>query len=333
MSATGGTIHDVSRQYRERLAQAEGSALRDLEAAYRVVWGGLEEELIALEPALGGGTPISADALRREARVRALLAQVEGEIDRVAGDFAPTLTALQAQASVLGRAATLAQLAAAGITLEAALPNLALIDLVGRLQDGSPLRSLLDELGPDAARRVESALIGTLGRGIGPRRAIPSIREALGGNMARAETIARTEIVGAYRRASWRQAQERKDVLDGWTWSAAIDSPDQPCVVCWSMHGSFHSLDESLDSHPRCRCAQIFTPKDSMIDLGPSGEDVFTSLDDAEQRRILGPAAHDLYRDGRITLADLVEPVDHPRWGPGLRRRSLESLGYGRLAS
>ena len=221
----------------------------------------------------------------------------------------------------------MAMLARAGYQDLVALPNTALVGLVGRLQDGSPLRALLDELGPDAAKQVERALIAGVGRGIGPREVVREVRTALGGNMSRALTISRTEVVGAYRRASAEQAQARRDLLAGWTWLASVDSTDAPCVVCLAMHGTWHTMNETLDSHPNCRCSAAYLPVDSMADLGPTGEDWFEDQPDEVQRRLLGPTAHAAYLNGDVALKDFVQRVNDPRWGPGLRRRSNRDLG------
>lgn len=331
MSAPPGDIHAVAAEYLGRLEAAESAAMRELESRYRDVFNALQSDLQALQERIDGaierGQPLNADWLRRERRVRIVLDQIEEEVGRIAEGLATSTAQVQSQAAILGSRSVLATLAAGGITDRVALPNTALIDLVGRLQDGSPLRDLLDDLGPDASRRAEAALVETIGRGTGPRKAIPAIQDALGGNLARAETIARTEIVGSYRRASYRQAQAHADVLVGWTWVAAVSSRDAPCAVCYAMHGTFHPMNEQMYSHPRCRCVQAFVPRGSMADLGPDGEEMFDALPEEEQRSILGPAAHDAYRAGRITLADIPKRVDHPRWGPGLRRRSNAEMG------
>ncbi len=67
--------------------------------------------------------------------------------------------------------------------------------------------------------------------------------------------------------------------------------------------------------------------------LGDSVEEAFDGRGpqparqpEATQRAMLGPGAYDLYRDGTITLSDLVEIKHDPRWGPTLRRRSLKDL-------
>ena len=80
----------------------------------------------------------------------------------------------QAQRAAVGMAEEHAeQLALAGLGVPppgvtvtwARLPREAVTDLVGFLQDGSPLRDLLDELGSEASRAVRDALVAGVATG------------------------------------------------------------------------------------------------------------------------------------------------------------------------
>lgn len=335
MVDAGLTIHGIANQYQQRLRQREAAAEQALIRAYATTWSRVDTEVESiardLQERFYDDQPLPEWRVREYERARILRRQVAQEVGQITEGYGATMTRLQAEAVVLGRGATIAMLAGLGWGDLVALPNTALIDLVGRLQDGSPLRRLLDTLGPEAAAGVEDALVAGLGRGAGPREVAREVRRAMGGNMARALTISRTEVVGSYRRASARQAREYREMLAGWTWLAAIDSPDAPCAVCCAMHGTWHSLDEDLHSHPNCRCTQAFLPHRSLADLGPTGEEWFDEQDEAVQLRILGPTAQQAYRNGDVVLADFVKPVADPEWGPGLRRRSNRELGLGRI--
>lgn len=320
-------IHEIASRYRRRLAQREAAAEAGLIRAYGQVWDAVWDDVARLaaelEEAFLDDRPLATWRVREYERGRILLRQIEAEVGQIAEGYGATLTRLQAEAVVLGRGATLAMLAAGGLGDLVALPSAALVDLVGRLSDGSPLRALLDELGPDAAWRVERALVEGVGRGIGPREVARQMRDALGGNMARALTISRTEVVGSYRRASHRQAEQHRDLLEGWVWLAAIDAFDPPCVVCLAMHGTWHTMEEALHSHPNCRCTQAFMPRGSEVDLGADGLEWFDGQDDDTRLAILGPTALAAWQDGLVGLPDFVLPTRHPQWGPGLRRAPL----------
>jgi len=115
-----------------------------------------------------------------------------------------------------------------GVTVTwARLPESALEQMVGHLQDGSPLRELLDALGPAASETICRELISGLALGQNPRDVAHRIRDALDGNRKRAELIARTEMLRAYREATRQSYQANGDVVKGWVWHAARD--DRTC--------------------------------------------------------------------------------------------------------
>src|SRR5690606_4098607 len=111
---------------------------------------------------------------------------------------------------------------------------------------------------------------------------------------------------------------------------------DRTCPVCIAMHGTFHTLDETMDSHPACRCAMIPWTR-SWEELGfpgipdrrtrvEPGVEWFARQDAATQRRILGPAKYAAYQAGDLELMDLVGVKTHPRWGRTRFERSLRSI-------
>ncbi len=131
------------------------------------------------------------------------------------------------------------------------------------------------------------------------------------------------------------------DILDGWWWRATLS--ECTCQVCWAMNGSIHALEEDLSSHPDCRCVQVPIAKtfaqinaeygyesggttDTSYVQFDADEKFRESLTKAQQIKILGPEKFSLWEDGKITLADLVQPTHHRGWGPGLRATTLREL-------
>jgi hypothetical protein len=97
------------------------------------------------------------------------------------------------------------------------------------------------------------------------------------------------------------------------------------CAVCLAMDGTVHQLSEDFASHPSCRCAAV--PITEYSDPpGETGEEWFAKQPEELQRKILGPSKHSLYKTGTMSLSDLVEKTNHPRWGPGLTEASLKTL-------
>ena len=135
------------------------------------------------------------------------------------------------------------------------LPVEAVSDLVGLTRRGSPLRALLDELGPEASKAVRDGLIQGLALGHNPRKVARAIRGEIGGNLVRALRISRTEMLRSYREATRRNYEANSDIIAGWRWLAA--KQPRTCAMCLAMDGSFHTLKEHLDDHPNGRCAMV----------------------------------------------------------------------------
>jgi SPP1 gp7 family putative phage head morphogenesis protein len=132
------------------------------------------------------------------------------------------------------------------------LPKLAVENLAGFLADGSPLSSILSALSADAVSVVRASLINGVVSGQGVREIARGMREALGGNLRRAQVLARTEVLRAYRETSRQTYSANRDVLNGWRWHSALDR--RTCAICYAMHGTLHGFNETLNDHPQGRC-------------------------------------------------------------------------------
>lgn len=140
--------------------------------------------------------------------------------------------------------------------------------------------------------------------------------------------------IRAYRETSLA-AYRSSPAVAGWIWIAQATA----CPVCQAEHGSEHTLDETLDSHPACRCTAM--PKTlSWAELGypgiadgrPSiqpGPERFAALPEADKLAVLGRARLDAYNAGEITLHDMVRETHSERWGAGKRTATLAELGVG----
>lgn len=283
-----------------------------------------------------------SDALSRVlVRQRALLQQTKEEIQRLATTMGVRIEAAQSAMIDLG-------LAHANGLMEASLPpgmafnrlpKAAIQELVGTLSDGSPLNDVLGRYGEVAAASIREALIAGVAMGQNPRAVAFELRKALGMSAVGLARITRTETLRAYRLASLESYKANSDVLDGWVWIASVGP--RCCAVCVSMHGSVHPLTKPFVSHVCCRCSaaprtkswsQIFSRPvniaETRMDID-SGEHIFARLDSATQLKILGRGKYNLYKAGQLQLSDLVAETYNPRWGQGLRERSLREVVRG----
>jgi SPP1 gp7 family putative phage head morphogenesis protein len=325
----------AAAEFRAALLRRDEAALKRLMAAYGPVYARVQADVARLTAqiaaARAAGTTVRPSWLLEKGRLETLQRQVVAEWARYAETASAVITDTQRQAVAAAtqeaHALIVAALDDAGVAAVADVARLhpaAVADLIGALGDGSPLKTLLDTLGQQAARDVAAALTHAVAVGRSPRQTAREIRGALGGDLNRALTIARTEHLRAYRGASLRSYQENSDILRGWQWRA---SPSRrTCPVCLAMDGTEHPLDEAFGSHVNCRCTPIPLLRDRPTPARETGEEWFARQPAAVQREMLGPGKYALYQQGQIGLADLVGVTHDPQWGTVRYQRSIREL-------
>lgn len=324
---------------------ADREAANDLIRAYATAWARLKVRLDAITRQIADanarGEALGVSWLFQQNRLQSLMRQVEDEVAAIVPAADRAIVARQLQAIGWGQqSAQQMTLAGMGTPPPGAyvnwsqLPVDATVDLVGRLRNGSPLRALLDELGPQASQGAREALIRGIVAGRGPREIAREVRNALGTSLARAQTITRTEVLRAYRETSRRSYAANSDVVEGWIWHSALDR--RTCAFCWAMHGTIHESDEQMATHPSCRCAMLPLAK-TWADLGftgvpesrvpvTAGSDLFARLSPADQLAVLGPGKYAAYSAGRISLDDLVGFKRTRDWGRTGYERPLRDV-------
>lgn len=212
---------------------------------------------------------------------------------------------------------------------------------------GTSLGDLFDSLDQDTADRLYRVLLAGLADGDNPASVASLISGVLDSSLSRALTIARTEMLGAYRSAQLDNYRANSDVVGQWQW--CCDQGPRTCELCLGMDGSIHDLDEDMDSHVNCRCSanpvtlswsDILAPfgvdgsdldaEDALDNTRLTGQEWFDQQDAATQRSILGPAAYNAYSAGAISsLSDFIGQRDAETGGTGggYYRKSLKDLG------
>lgn len=329
------TVYEAARAWLKRLRGMDAAVAAQLIEAYLPIEARIAHELQLLQKQVAqaiadGENPVTW--IRRTERLEILRRQVVDEIERYMGYAAQTI--IGAQRNVLGESVEAAEaIVRAG---QAQTPNRAVAlaqwdrvpvqsfeSLVGFLSDGSPMREWLLEKAPETWEEVQARLLHGLAVGQNPRVVGRAITEALDGNRVRAQATARQTMMNNSRTATLDNFRANRRVLNGWYWFAACDM--RTCPVCWAKHGTFHGLNEGLYSHINCRCTAV----PGVIDVPvtwETGAARFANLDPDEQEQIIGPGALALYREGRITLEDFPARTHSPRWGPGLRKRTVGEL-------
>jgi HK97 family phage portal protein len=338
------SLEEALQSFRSRMLKQETAAVRDVTNAYLAAEKRILGKLEALEARINAareeGQEITPDWIERQRRYFELLEQIENEFTQLGATGERRLAAAQSQmlsfAQVDARelAFRAAGTAPPGISVNwNRLPSAALENLVGFASDGSPLRDLFDAIGPAASQSVREVLAAGIAAGENPRVIARGVKAALGVPRARAENIARTEVLRAYRETARQSYQANRDIVNGWIWHAALS--EETCPACWAMHGTKHSIDEKLDDHPQGRCVAVpvtkswaeITGDDSIPDTRPQvvpGPELFAQMPADEQRRIVGPEAYRLMQQGQIRLTDMVHQTSDQRWGTMRRASTLQ---------
>jgi SPP1 gp7 family putative phage head morphogenesis protein len=181
-------------------------------------------------------------------------------------------------------------------------------------------------LSREATRSVRSALRLGMAAGDNPRTvARDMIRRTEGvfnGGLARAEVIARTELLDGYRNATNQAYVANRDVLDGWQWLAELS--ERTCPACLSMNGTMWPVNEPgpMDHHcGRCTSVPVIKPLNQLGIGGPEPRSAvpdslgwFKSQPEAVQRQIMGPGRYDAWLAGRFPPERWAQRVETDGW-------------------
>lgn len=340
------TLAALTAQQRAERARLEADAAARLVTAYGRAWAAIDRDLAALtqaiEAAQSRGETVNAAWLARQSRYRALMDQVETQINGLALQAGPLVR--QQQAAAIGAAANHAE-ALARAALGPPPPGVAVTwnrvpveatrELIGALGDGRPLGDLLARMGSDARIAADDALTTALLRGQSPRIAAQALEAAVQGmGRNRALRLARSSMLDAYR-DSTLAAYRQNDVITAYKRIAAYGP--RTCLACLALSGKIYPLGQDFSRHAGCRCALLPVCR-SWAELGypgipepaqpEDGAEWFARQPEATQRAMLGPTAYPLFVKGNITLADFVEEGTN-RWGPYTAQRPLRDVLAG----
>lgn len=346
------TLEQAVKQFRDALRQKEDRAVLQMRGAAMIaekrIQGDLDALLLRVEQAAANGETVDAAWLDQEASLRALLLAIEATYTSLGSDAAPKL-ADQQRAAVTDAARASETLATAAVgpapgslSLQwNALPTGAIEALVGFASDGSPLSDLIAAIGPDTAQAIRAALIQGTAAGDNPRQVARAMRQGAQAQIdlsrARAETIARTEMLRAAREASRQSYEANSDVVTGYTRVCAGDS--RVCAACFALHGTKYEGSAILPSHPSCRCCMVaitkswaeITGDESIPDTRPvieTADALFARLSDTDKETVLGRGGYAAWNNGNGTpLSAFGVVLQDARWGPTVRVATLSELG------
>lgn len=276
------------------------------------------------------GKTVNRDWLRRSLRYQSLIRQAQSEIRNYSSGVLRFIEDRQRSAIDLGQSHA-ADLIQQGAEISfARLPSEAINEMVGVLEDGSPLSKVLERLGKDAAGQIRNNLIAGLGQGHSVQRIARQIRSDIDMPRWNALRLARNESMRAYRQSTLETYAANSDVLDGWYWISARST--RTCLACWDLHGTFFPLSKTFfPAHVCCRCTSIPAVKGSHPNI-TAGSVLFDQLPAKDQLTVLGPTRYEMYSKG-TALEDFVILTRDKDWGGAYQVRPLYRMKDRRKAA
>ncbi len=321
----------LSERFRERLVGDQKTQARRMIQLYLGIWRDtllpqvrrLEREIAAMATP----TPYKVQQLATSVRTEIM------DFARIVGrDMTDTMRqaiadALQESTELIIAGASFnrrVQVAAELFSLNAASVEV----MASFLSPASPLVQMFDSVGPHVAQGVQEKIMAGIVLGHNPRVIARDISRTTAQSLTWALRTTRTAQMYAYREATRQNFVANAHVLDGWIWSAALDS--RCCMSCIDQHGSLHPVYETLNEHHNGRCGMIPMVKDTRSPIQESGEDWFKRQSLDMQRRMMGPKKHEAWLGGMFEFNQLTHTRVDKVWGPMKTEASLRAiLGEG----
>lgn len=345
------SIQEIIAGYQAELEALNIASTQRLVGAYQRAFTRLEtmQDAVILEIANAktAGKAVTQAMINRQTNYKRLLDETEAEMTRLSAltfaeiDGGQIETAQigtdMAEALVRGVFEDLPEDISASIMATFnRMPREAVEAMVGAMQEGSPLPDLLATFGADSAQSIGDALVTNLLSGRNPRAVAKAMTSTWGIPLNRAMAIARTEQLRSYRAATHASYRANAHIVKGWRWHAHMGP--RTCMGCLALHGTTHTLEETLDDHVLGRCVAIpVTP--SWAELGleglpdtrlpleeGDGERWFTAQPEAVQRQMMGPGKLEAWNAGQYEFSQLAKETNDVRWGRAFVEAPLKDL-------
>ena len=330
-----GRVERYLRSFRQRVLAGETEQVAEMAERWYAVEQRLEAAYLALarevDALRAAGQPVNAKKLTELARYRSLIGQAQAETSQYQAWAANLIAARQRELARMGidDAAELIRSSYLEVGSTVArfdfLPIEAVETMIGYAGNGSPLYDLLIQSYPQTVQDLTSTLVQAVAKGDNPRKTARKMANAMGGNLERSLTVARTEQLRTYRTTATEQ-MKASGVVEGWYWRSAKQT--RTCAACLAMDDgvTIHDLDEDLTDHPRGRCFKQPAIKGLEPVQMQSGTAYFQELPEDTQRRMLGKDKYEAWQNGQFAFADLAKRRKSAEWGTHVSVASLKEL-------
>jgi len=322
------TILELSRQFRRAIDKNDAAALRRLVDAYTRIYAKLQDKINLLTDVIEMENPTRAQLARME-RYKSLIAQVEAEMTNYQTILANEVEAIGRDAITFASRDTARMMKAIGSEygVDVAfqrLPTEAIKSLLGFLAEDGPLFERIGTYAGEAAQTVANTILEAVAMGKGPREVARLIRKDLGENLTAALRTTRTVQLWSYREATRANYLNNSDIIEGWYWYAALEN--DPCMACIAEHGTFHTMDETLDDHYNGRCAMLPAIRGLGNPVEQSGEEWFNTLDEGKQKELMGQGKYEAWKEGQFEFNQMIGKHTDDVYGQMTTETALKDL-------
>lgn len=296
-------VTKAAQRHDKELAAADEANFQLIEDAYSLMYDRIQGDIDALTLAIEKLESPTIEDIERLPQYKRLMRVAEEELDKFTTTMEVMLGAAGISALSLGlsHSEELVNIMTGGGF--AGLEANVLRPLLDFLQEGGALYTRLQELTGSVVDGVIQTIIDGVMKGQNPRVIAAAIQDAFGRGLTDALRMMRTLQLYAYRQAALANYLETGGIVTGWVWFAHLDS--DVCLSCVSMHGTIHSLEETLNDHHNGRCAPLPYIPEFGNPVEQSGEDWFKSLSPAQQAQMMGNGKFQAWRDGLFQFNQL----------------------------
>ena len=317
------TVAELAAAFKAAIDKADAAALTRLAKTYMVLYERMQGKLDSYLLALSKLQNPTKGQVMRLTQYQSLIDALETELTKYSAYVEVEIRNSVDGAVEMAIKQTKAYLAAAGYSMPATLPKNAIIAMLGFLKEDAPLWARLNKLAPMNAQKVADALLEGIAFGYNPAKTASMFESVMGNGLTDAMRMSRTAQLYASREANRAMYVANDDVVSGWVWYSSLDT--DTCMACAAEHGTFHTNDESMDSHYSCRCTSIPVVK-GYDDKIQTGEDWFKGLSEKQQRDMMGGDTYAAWKEGKFDLSDMAGRRHDDVYGEMLARVPLSEL-------
>lgn len=296
------TATELAIAFKKAIDRQDAAALSRLVKTYRELYTRLLPKMDSLILAMSKMDKPTTGQVHRLAQYKSLLNSVEEELAKYQAYVEIEIRAETRAAAELALKQTNAYLANFGLAMPQRINTDAVLNMLGYLQEDSPLWKRLSLYSADNTAKLADALTEGVAFGYNPTKVAKTFERIMGGGLTDAMRMTRTSMLHTYRDASHAQFIANQDVVDGWVWWSSKDA--STCMSCLVNHGKVFPNTERLNGHYNCRCVAIPHVK-IWSEPEQTGEEWFSTLSEAQQKEMMGAQTWDAWKGGAFNFSDL----------------------------